>query len=256
MLILASSKGQDFTPWSGPLTTTLPACLAQAEQLRLQLQTYDTTALAALMGISPKLAAQTREQLAALQLAPQAALGKPALFAFAGAVYQALQANSLQPDDLHFAQKHLRILSGLYGCLRPLDLIEPYRLEMATPLEVGGAKNLTAFWAPLITASLNQALAEERRPLVFNLASVEYSRSIVRSELHAPWIDIQFKEERDGACQVVTTYAKQARGLLAGFILQNRIQEPTRVRQFTGGGYRFRPDLSQDRLWVFTRPRP
>lgn len=256
MLILASSKGQDFTPWTGNAALTLPEFLPQSEQLRAHLRTYDTVALATLMRISPKLATQTRDQLAAMHLDSQAAAGKPALFAFAGAVYQTLQAGGLNPEDLLFAQRHLRILSGLYGCLRPLDAIQPYRLEMAMPLQPNGARNLTAFWAPLITASLNHALAEVDRPLLLNLASMEYSKAIVRSELIAPWIDIQFKEERSGTCQVVTTYAKQARGQLAGYILRNRIEDPARVQQFTGGGYRFRQDLSQDRLWVFTRPRP
>ena len=149
---------------------------------------------------------------------------------------------------------HLRILSGLYGLLRPFDLIRPHRLEMATRLRVGTAKNLYGFWGELVTESLNRDLAREETPVVLNLASDEYARVVQKKRLSAPWLDVHFKEESSGRLRSVAIHAKRARGLMARFILRERITRAADLCEFTGSGYRFRPELSSEWSWVFARP--
>lgn len=252
MLLLAPSKGQTFAPIDPHPTTFQPEFLEQSGMLIQALARLDGPALAKLMQLSPALTEQTLDKIRAL--ATDAAPARPALFAFSGEAFRSLDAASLNEADLQFAQAQLRILSGLYGVLRPFDLIRPHRLEMATRLAVGTAKNLYDFWGELVTASLNRDLAREETPVVLNLASDEYARVVQKKRLTAPWLDIQFKEESNGRLRSVAIHAKRARGLMARFILRERITRAADLRAFSDSGYRFRPELSSEWSWVFARP--
>ena len=252
MLLLAPSKGQTFAPIDPHPTTFQPEFLEQSGMLIQALARLDGPALAELMQLSPALTEQTLDKIQAL--ATDAAPARPALFAFSGEAFRSLDAASLNEADLQFAQAQLRILSGLYGVLRPFDLIRPHRLEMATRLAVGTAKNLYDFWGELVTASLNRDLAREETPVVLNLASDEYARVVQKKRLTAPWLDIQFKEESNGRLRSVAIHAKRARGLMARFILRERITRAADLRAFSDSGYRFRPELSSEWSWVFARP--
>ena len=252
MLLLAPSKGQTFAPIDPHPTTFQPEFLEQSRMLIQALARLDKHALAGLMQLSPALTEQTLDKIQAL--ATDAAPARPALFAFSGEAFRSLDAASLNEADLQFAQAQLRILSGLYGVLRPFDLIRPHRLEMATRLAVGTAKNLYDFWGELVTASLNRDLAREETPVVLNLASDEYARVVQKKRLTAPWLDIQFKEESNGRLRSVAIHAKRARGLMARFILRERITRAADLRAFSDSGYRFRPELSSEWSWVFARP--
>ena len=252
MLLLAPSKGQTFAPIDPHPTTFQPEFPDQSGMLIQALARLDGPALAKLMQLSPALTEQTLDKIQAL--ATDAAPARPALFAFSGEAFRSLDAASLNEADLQFAQAQLRILSGLYGVLRPFDLIRPHRLEMATRLAVGTAKNLYDFWGELVTASLNRDLAREETPVVLNLASDEYARVVQKKRLTAPWLDIQFKEESNGRLRSVAIHAKRARGLMARFILRERITRAADLRAFSDAGYRFRPELSTEWSWVFARP--
>ena len=252
MLLLAPSKGQTFAPIDPYPAAFQPEFDEQSGMLIEALARLDGPALAKLMQLSPALTEQTLDKIRAL--ATDAAPARPALFAFSGEAFRSLDAASLNEADLQFAQAQLRILSGLYGVLRPFDLIRPHRLEMATRLAVGTAKNLYDFWGELVTASLNRDLAREETPVVLNLASDEYARVVQKKRLTAPWLDIQFKEESNGRLRSVAIHAKRARGLMARFILRERITRAADLRAFSDSGYRFRPELSSEWSWVFARP--
>lgn len=252
MLLLAPSKGQTFAPIDPYPAAFQPEFDEQSGMLIEALARLDGPALAKLMQLSPALTEQTLDKIRAL--ATDAAPARPALFAFSGEAFRSLDAASLNEADLQFAQAQLRILSGLYGVLRPFDLIRPHRLEMATRLAVGTAKNLYDFWGELVTASLNRDLAREETPVVLNLASDEYARVVQKKRLTAPWLDIQFKEESNGRLRSVAIHAKRARGLMARFILRERITRAADLRAFSDAGYRFRPELSTEWSWVFARP--
>lgn len=250
MIILASSKGQDFSPVPWPLPPTRPVLLAQAQHLIMLLRQYDQASLGTLMGISRPLAERTHAQLHAFT----GEGNKPALLAYSGEAFRSLDAASFSPDDLHYAQQRLRILSGLYGILRPLDLIEPHRLEMGAPLANAEGTHLYVYWQRRISDQLATALTQEPSPLLINLASHEYAKAVDKKRLPVPWIDIQFKEEEAGRLKSVAIHAKRARGLMAAYLLRHRIERPEEITLFTGGGYAFRPELSTNRQLVFTRP--
>lgn len=254
MIILASAKGQDFTPAATAPSPTLPEFLDQAHQLIARLRHCSLPDLRTLMHVSQGLAEQTLGQLHSFSLSGSPENSKPAILAFSGEAYRSLAAMDWTPEDLMFAQDHLRILSGLYGSLRPLDLIQPYRLEMGTALPNARGKTLYPFWSDLVTASLNRAMAKEHHPVLINLASNEYAKMVRKNRLPWPWLDIQFMEETNGRLKSVAVYTKRARGLMAGFCIRNRIEHPEELQHFTGSGYTFRPDLSKEHQWLFTRP--
>lgn len=256
MIILSSSKGQDFSPIDSATPPTQPVFLDQARQLVTLLRQYDLSSLCLLMGISPALAERTQGQFHNFTLAGTPKNGKPAILAYSGEAFRSLGAVGFAPTELHFAQQHLRILSGLYGCLRPLDLIQPHRLEMGYALPNEQGKTLYAFWSRLITDHLNRTMAKEPHPILINLASHEYAKAVEKQRLIGPWLDIQFKEEENGRQKSVAIHAKRARGMMAAFLVRSRVTRPEEIRQFTGGGYSYRPDLSKDRQWIFTRPLP
>ncbi len=253
MIILSPSKGQDFTPVAPSLPSTQPEFLEQANQLITALRGYNLDELRALMGISQPLAERTWQQIRNFVLPCSPDNAKQAIFAFNGQVYRNIRRTTYSQDTLLYAQEHLRILSGLYGCLRPLDLIQPYRLEMGYKLSTSQAANLYTFWGERITNSLNRAMHGEKHPVVINLASNEYTRGINKKQLNAHWIDVQFKEEKMGKLKTVVMYAKQARGMMADFLLRNRITHPSDIEQIACGGYTFNKDYSKKNLVLFTR---
>jgi len=178
---------------------------------------------------------------------------RQAILAFKGDVYQGMKNETLTPADLQFAQQHLRILSGLHGLLRPLDLIKPYRLEMGTKLSVKGKKDLYGFWTESVTVRLNEELARSGNDVLVNLASGEYFKVVNTKKLKARIITPVFKDMKNGQLKVIFLYAKQARGMMAGFILRNRINDPEELKAFSDGGYRFSEAESIGDTWVFTR---
>jgi cytoplasmic iron level regulating protein YaaA (DUF328/UPF0246 family) len=251
MIIFPSSKGQDFSSVSLSLPTTEPGLQHKARELNALLRTLEEQALQQLMGISELLAKRTRQQILFFHQAAR----KPALLTFCGEAFRSLDAAGFTGDDLEYTQGRLRILSGLYGVLRPLDLIAPHRLEMGYRLANPKGVTLYPFWSPDVTAHLNAVMQQEPSPLLINLASLEYSKVVAKNQLCGPWIDVQFKEEVGGTLRSVAIHAKRARGMMANDLLKNRIEAASALTDFNGGGYRYRPELSAANLLIFTRPQ-
>jgi hypothetical protein len=181
---------------------------------------------------------------------------KQAIFAFKGDVYGGLDLASFDEEDFSYAQQHLRILSGLYGCLRPLDLIQPYRLEMKTKLKNERGDNLYQFWDDRITKSINKELKKQQEPVLVNLASNEYFKAVKPKLLEGRLLNINFKESKGGKTRVVAIFAKRARGMMADYIIRNRIENPEDLKKFKLAGYKFDKSLSDDKQWTFERPQP
>lgn len=178
---------------------------------------------------------------------------KQSVLAFKGDVYTGLDAESFTSKDFSFAQKHLRVLSGLYGLLRPLDLMQPYRLEMGTKLDTQHGKNLYQFWGSTITEGLNKQLKKTKSKYLINLASIEYFKAVKPKELNAEIITPAFKEYKDGEYKMIGIYAKKARGLLSRYIILNQLKNPEEIKSFSEEGYKFNKKLSDGNTWVFSR---
>ncbi len=235
---------------------TIPQFLDDCERLVAQLQKLSISDLSKLMGLSEKLADLNIKRYKNWQMSPKISNAKQALVAFKGDIYAAMDPDRYKSKDFNFAQKHLRILSGLYGMLRPLDLIQPYRLEMATKLATDRGQNLYQFWGDRIVTALNDLLEQEKSGVVINLASMEYFKTVKSKLLEAEVITPVFKEYKDPAYRVVAVYAKKARGLMCDYIIQNRITRVEALKSFQSDGYRFAPRLSTNKKWVFTRGGP
>jgi cytoplasmic iron level regulating protein YaaA (DUF328/UPF0246 family) len=228
---------------------TEPAFLDRSGQLISKLRNFSTAELMEFMAVSEKLAELNRQRFADWNLPFTPDNAKQALLAFTGDMYDGLDAPSLSNPDLTFAQKHLRILSGLYGLLRPLDLIQPYRLEMGRPLKTEDAKNLYEFWRDTVTKELNRLPGE----LLVNLASQEYVKAIDVKKLNKQIISPVFKDGKNGRLKIISFYAKKARGSMARFIIENRISKPNELLVFTTDGYAYVPELSTASEPVYTR---
>jgi len=227
--------------------------LPEAEKIVSVMKKKKPAQLAKLMDISPKLADLNyqRFQEWALPFSPENAW--QAVLMFNGDVYQGLMAETFSTEEFDNAQKQLRILSGVYGLLKPLDLILPYRLEMGTDISIAQKKNLYEFWKSKITAKLNQELSESGQEELINLASNEYFSAIDTKKLKARIITPAFKEHKNGQYQMVSFFAKKARGLMSRFIIQNQITDPEHIKAFDLDGYYFNNQLSKGDSWVFTR---
>jgi len=231
---------------------TYPDMLTQANQLIEELRKFTPSDLEKLMNISPQIAEQNYERF--LRWNPDDHKeGKQALFLFNGQAYAGLDAPSLGEEDIAFAQDHLRILSGLYGVLKPLDLILPYRLEMGTKLPNPEGDNLYEFWGTKITQKLNESLKQEKNPILVNLASQEYFQSIDRKSIEGEIISPVFKENKGNQYKTIAIYAKKARGLMSRYIIQNNLQDPDELKSFDLDGYFYNEALSSKTNWVFTR---
>lgn len=253
IILLSPAKSLDFESPSTIAKATRPDFLDQSELLVERLREFSPAELASLMEISDPLAALNVARYAEWRNPYPRGKGKQAVLAFNGDVYEGLDAKSLSADDLLFAQAHLRILSGLYGMLRPLDLILPYRLEMGLRVDNPRGKDLYAFWGDRITEALETILRKMKSSAVINLASVEYFRSVKAKKLSVPVIEPVFEDWSAGRYKVVSFYAKRARGLMARFAVTRRIVEPLELKSFAVEGYVFDAAASENARWVFRR---
>lgn len=254
MLILISpAKKLDFE--TAPITDRYSQCdfLGDAQELINTAKQLSKEEIAKLMHLSDNLAQLNvdRYQSWSQPFTPQNA--KPALLAFKGDVYAGMNADTFTEANLDFAQQHLRMLSGLYGLLRPLDLMQPYRLEMGTRLANPRGKNLYEFWGTQITDAVNATLAESGSDTLINLASNEYFKSVKKKQLNGQLITPQFKEFKDGGYKIIGIYAKRARGLMSRYIIENELNDVQAIKKFDWEGYSYSAELSNDAEWVFTR---
>ncbi len=255
MLVLISpAKSQNFDTPSPVKTATQPVFQQHVNQLIRICRRLDESELAKLMSISPKLAALNHQRYQAFD--PDhydLSNAKQALFAFQGDVYKGLDAQTLDQDSIAFCQDHLAIISGLYGLLRPLDLIQPYRLEMKTKLHTPKGKDLYAFWSTQLTQQLNQWLQPHAEHTIVNLASNEYFQATCPNMIKGRILTIDFKESKEGQLKTVGIHAKRARGLMSRYILTHQITHSEPLKHFAEAGYQFQSELSQTDRWVFVR---
>jgi len=255
LIVISPAKSLDFKTPPSTANYTMPELLDESEKLAGRLKKMGPGQLSKLMGISKDLGELNfqRYQDWHLPFLPENA--KQAVLAFNGDVYQGMQANSLSEEKLELAQKRLRILSGLYGVLKPLDLIQPYRLEMGTDLKYYRSKNLYAFWNPILTKKINEAVSESGSSVLIYLASNEYFKSIDKKKLKAEIVTPEFKDNKDGKYKMISFFAKKARGLMTRFILENNITEIEDLQAFDSEGYIFNPRLSKPGKPLFTRDK-
>ena len=253
LMIISPAKTLDFDHPAPISDYTMPDLLQHSQQLINIMREKDSFELAELMKISIKLADLNTGRFRAWQTPFTSDNAKQSLFAFRGDVYTGLDADTLKIDDITFVQKHLRILSGLYGLLRPLDLMQAYRLEMGTRLANERGSNLYDFWGSLITKQLNQAIKDQSDKLLINLASNEYFKAVKVKELDAEVITPVFKEKRGDSYKIISFSAKKARGMMCRYIIDKKITEPDKVKEFDLDAYSFNAELSSGNNWVFTR---
>jgi cytoplasmic iron level regulating protein YaaA (DUF328/UPF0246 family) len=252
LIALSPAKTLDFSPVGRELSTTKPALARDTAELVAVAKTLGRADLRRLMGISDKLADLNVERFKAFRTA-RAAETVPAAMAFAGDVYTGLKARELDAEALAWAQDRLRILSGLYGVLRPLDLIQPYRLEMGIRLANPRGESLYAFWGDRIAKALNAAAKGHADRTLVNLASQEYFGGVDRKALKIPVLTCQFKERKGDEVKIVSFFAKRARGAMARYIIDRRIEHVADLRGFDRDGYVFSPAHSDEAEWVFVR---
>lgn len=256
IITLSPSKGQDFETASLSSKHTKPADLKDSELLIKELRKIKSKKLQEMMAISENIATLNVDRYKTFTTPFTTKNAKQAIFAFKGDVYGGLELESFNEDDYAYAQDHLRILSGLYGCLRPMDLIQPYRLEMKTRLKNDRGENLYQFWGDRITKSINKELKKQKEPVLVNLASNEYFKSVKPKLLDGRLLNISFKETKEGKTRVVAVFAKRARGMMTDYIIRNRVERPEDLKKFKAGGYKFNKVLSDDKQWTFERPQP
>lgn len=254
LLLLSPAKKLDYDT---PVRTQLhsqPVFVSQAETLIHLLRQKKASEIAHLMKLSPALADLNLQRYAQWEPTFTARDSRQAILAFNGDVYEGLQADSLSDDALTWAQQHLLMLSGLYGVLRPLDWMRPYRLEMGTRLENPAGSNLYHYWGGQIARYINSHLAHDPQPWVLNLASEEYFKAVDLKTLSFPVVQCVFQDEKNGAWKVISFYAKKARGLMARYVIDERLQSVEQLHEFNRGGYRYVPELSSPDKLVFRRP--
>ncbi|VAW76159.1 UPF0246 protein YaaA [hydrothermal vent metagenome] len=256
LITLSPSKSQDFETIGLSKKYTKPADLKDSELLIKKLRVIKSKKLQAMMTISENIAALNIKRYKTFTTPFTTKNAKQAIFAFKGDVYSSLELKLFKEDDYSYAQDHLRILSGLYGCLRPMDLIQPYRLEMKTRLKNDRGENLYQFWDELITKRINKELKKQKQPVLINLASNEYFKSVKPKLLEGRLLNINFKETKAGKTRIVAIFAKRARGMMANYIIRHRIERPEDLKKFKSGGYTFNKTLSDDTQWTFARLQP
>lgn len=253
IVILSPSKTLDESPMQRSVKATQPEFLADTKALHTRLKRCTAQDLKALMDISDKLAQLNYERYQRFSPRFTERNAKPALFMFKGDVYDPMPVESYDAATLDYAQAHLRILSGFYGLLRPLDLMQPYRLEMGTRLANDRGKDLYAFWGSSIAQALSQAAQKTAPPLLVNLASEEYFKAVEKKALSVPVLQVQFKEHKGGAYKIIGLMAKRARGMMADYMLRERIDTVEGIQAFAREGYRYHPALSDTHTLVFAR---
>lgn len=253
LIVISPAKNLDYeTP---PVTDehTTPEFIDESKLLIKELRKLAPQDISKLMGISDKLGTLNYDRYQNWKPTFTTKNSKQAVLAFNGDVYTGLQADTFKANDFKFAQKHLRILSGLYGVLRPLDLMQPYRLEMGTKFPVAKAKNLYEFWDGKITDKLNEALRAVKSNLLVNLASNEYFKSVDTKKLDAEIVSPAFKDWKNGEYKMISFFAKKARGMMSAYIIKNRITKAEDLKGFDYEGYKYNASLSKPGTPVFTR---
>jgi uncharacterized protein len=253
LIVVSPAKTLDYESPLPTETFTLPAHLKQSQLLINRLKDLSVLDLVELQHVSSNIAELNFERNHQWKTPFNLKNARQAVFAFKGDVYTGLDAYSLKQKELDFAQQHLRILSGLYGVLRPLDLMRPYRLEMGTKLDTTEGKNLYEFWDLQVTDALNKQLKSIDSDVLVNLASNEYFKSVKTKQLKANIITPAFKDYKNGEYKMIGFYAKKARGLMSRFIIQNEITDPEQIKRFDVEGYQFNNAASEGNNWVFTR---
>ena len=250
--IVSPAKSLDFdTPYSGSFT--IPRALKNTEQLIEVLRTKKAEDIQSLMSISEKLAELNVSRYHTYSSAHTLDNARPCVLAFQGDVYQGLKAEEFTPEDMDFCQQHLRMLSGLYGLLRPLDLIQPYRLEMGTKLAFDDYKTLYGYWGSQITHMINEDLTSQGDDTLINLASQEYFKSVDKKQLKARVIDVEFKDFKNDKYKIISFYAKKARGLMSRFMITHRICNVEDLKNFDLEGYYFDEENSSESKLAFKR---
>lgn len=252
--VLSPAKKLDESPFERKLEPTRIVLEKDAEALARVAKALSKDALQDLMKLSDNLTELNYDRFQEMKFPLTPKNAKPAALLFAGDTYTGLDAPSLSDEELLYAQDHVRILSGLYGLVRPLDLISPYRLEMGTRLENPRGKNLYEFWGDKLTQALNEALKDHRDKSIIRVASDEYFSALQPEKLDGPVINMVFKEMRDGKLKQISFYAKEARGTLARFMVKHRIEDAEALKSFDEDRYQFQAHLSSETEYVFTRP--
>ena len=256
LLLISPAKTLDFDSKAQTSTFTQCQFLQDSQLLINDLRQLDNSDVSALMKISAQLGELNSKRFKHWQLPFTLENAKQALLAFKGDVYTGLAAEEFSSKDLQFAQQHLRILSGLYGLLRPLDLIQAYRLEMGTKFSNPRGKNLYNFWDNTLTEAINQRLNQETDGVVLNLASNEYFKAVKTKNLQGKVITPVFKDLKNGQYKIISFYAKKARGMMAAYVIKNRLTDAKQIKHFDTAGYEFQASLASDVDWVFTRDTP
>ncbi|MDO4580171.1 MAG: peroxide stress protein YaaA [Acinetobacter sp.] len=253
LALISPAKTLDYESALPTDSHTLPRLLAHSQELIDVSRTLSASEIANLMSVSEKIANLNVERFRDWQADFDFSNARQALFAFKGDVYTGLDAYSLKDQDIDYAQQHLRMLSGLYGLLRPLDLMMPYRLEMGTKLKNPRGSNLYEFWGTIITDLINEDLAAAKSELLVNIASDEYYKSVKESKIQAEIIKPVFLDQKNGKYKVISFYAKKARGLMARYIIENKIERAKDLKGFNSDGYYFDADSSLKGELVFKR---
>ena len=253
-MLIAPSKTQQMDAGSWK-EATLPVLLSEAELLIESLRDYSVEELGRLMKMSDTLAVRTHERILNFQMPFTPENARQALGFFQGDVYSRINLDSYGEQELDYVQDHLRILSGLYGVLRPMDLMQSYRLEMGCKLPNNRGKNLYEFWGERITDVLNQDLAGQKDPIVVNLASAEYIRVLKKKKLLGKILQVDFKEQKGDTCKTVAIHAKRARGMMVDFAVKEKVQDIKVLQSFQRDGYRFQAVLSSAMHYVFIRQK-
>lgn len=251
--VLSPAKNLNEKDPSPVSSFTLPDLLPEAEILMQELRQLAPQQIAELMHVSDKIALLNAERNAAWHTPFTPENAKQAVFMFNGDVYEGIAANTLKPEQIDYVQQHVRLLSGLYGVLRPLDLMQPYRLEMGTVFANSRGKNLYEFWGDKITDLLNQTLKQADSDVLINLASQEYFKSVNTKKLNARLITPIFKDEKNGKYKIISFYAKRARGLMVRYAAEHGITDPEMLKNFDYEGYSFNEAASNEAEWVFMR---
>jgi hypothetical protein len=253
IVILSPSKTQDFENINRTDIQTQPEFMLDTKELLEEVQKREIDELQEVMQVSERLAFLNYNRFQDIQFPFSPDYDRQAIVAFRGDVYEGLDSDTLTDEELLFAQNNLRIISGFYGILRPFDLIQPYRLEMKTPLKTARGKNLYEFWGKFLTDYFNTRYSDD---IIINLASQEYAKAVINRHFKLKSITPLFKEEQNGELKTVAIYAKRARGKMARYIIQNKIKQPSKLKFFEEDGYKFDVELSSETEWIFTRPRP
>lgn len=253
LIIISPAKTLTQLPYTYNLEPTQPEFLEESARIVERMQHLSEADLAKLMRINPKLAQLTFERFIGWHRPFTAENSHPALLSFKGEVFTGIEAHDFSADDMEFAQSHLRILSGLYGVLRPKDLMQPYRLEMGTKIDIYEHDNLYQLWTNKLNHYFTQELSKKEDRVLINLASNEYSKAVALKKIEAPIITPVFMDYKGAELKTITVYAKRARGEMTRFAIKNRLTHAEQLKTFTEGGYLYSEDLSSADRWVFIR---